>query len=174
MDGPGLPPPGMTIDTMRRVSRLRNPALARIFREAGILKQWDTGVQRVFEQVAEAGLAEPVVEEVQGRVRVTIYMPSHDPAVSKSRHQVKARSTSAGAPSTNVYSVATTPTCPGSVVSVTGMIADQVARDHQPMPRSGRNADANTPPRHHGGQAPGRGPKNLARPQQFPPVSACY
>ena len=79
VDSPGLLLPGMTIDTMRRVSRLRNPALARIFREAGIMEQWGTGVQRVFEQVAEAGLPEPIIEEIQNRVRVTIYIPSHDP-----------------------------------------------------------------------------------------------
>ncbi|SDM73438.1 ATP-binding protein [Actinomyces ruminicola] len=82
VDSPGLLLPGMTIDSMRRVSRLRNPALARIFREAGIMEQWGTGVQRVFEQVAEAGLPEPVIEEIQDRVRVTIYVPSHDPAKS--------------------------------------------------------------------------------------------
>ena len=80
VDSPGLLLPGMTTDTMRRVSRLRNPALARVFREAGIMEQWGTGVQRVFEQVAEAGLPEPLIEEVQDRVRVTIYVPSHDPA----------------------------------------------------------------------------------------------
>ena len=80
VDSPGLLLPGMTIDTMRRVSRLRNPALARVFREAGIMEQWGTGVQRVFEQVAEAGLPEPLIEEIQDRVRVTIYIPSHDPA----------------------------------------------------------------------------------------------
>ena len=79
VDSPGLLLPGMTIDTMRRVSRLRNPALARIFREAGIMEQWGTGVQRVFEQVAEAGLPEPIIEEIQDRVRVTIYIPNHDP-----------------------------------------------------------------------------------------------
>ena len=44
------------------------------------MEQWGTGVQRVFEQVAEAGLPEPLIEEVQDRVRVTIYVPSHDPA----------------------------------------------------------------------------------------------
>lgn len=80
VDSPGLLLPGMTVETMRRVSRLRNPALARIFREAGIMEQWGTGVQRVFAQVAEAGLPEPVIEEVQDRVRVTIYVPSHDPS----------------------------------------------------------------------------------------------
>lgn len=79
VDSPGLLLPGMTVETMRRVSRLRNPALARIFREAGIMEQWGTGIQRVFEQVADAGLPEPVIEEVQDRVRVTIHVPSHDP-----------------------------------------------------------------------------------------------
>lgn len=70
----------MTVDTMRRVSRLRNPALARIFREAGIMEQWGTGIQRVFEQVAQAGLPEPTIEEVIDRVRVTIHVLSHNPA----------------------------------------------------------------------------------------------
>ena len=75
----------MTIDTMRRVSRLRNPALARVFREAGIMEQWGTGIQRVFEQVAEAGLPEPIIEEIQDRVRVTIYIPNHDPQQATAR-----------------------------------------------------------------------------------------
>ena len=93
----------MTIDTMRRVSRLRNPALARVFREAGIMEQWGTGIQRVFEQVAKAGLPEPVIEEIQDRVRVTIYVPSHDPGqvgeqVSKSSEQVMAVLTAADTP----------------------------------------------------------------------------
>lgn len=80
VDSPGLLLPGMTVDTMRKVSRLRNPALARIFREAGIMEQWGTGIQRVFEQVAQAGLPEPTIEEVVDRVRVTIHVPSHNPA----------------------------------------------------------------------------------------------
>jgi len=86
---------------MRRVSRLRNPALARIFREAGIMEQWGTGIQRVFEQVAQAGLPEPTIEEVIDRVRVTIHVFSHNPADArehgeslgrgtKSEHQVEA------------------------------------------------------------------------------------
>lgn len=57
------------------------------------MEQWGTGIQRVFEQVAKAGLPEPVIEEIQDRVRVTIYVPSHDPGqvgeqVSKSSEQV--------------------------------------------------------------------------------------
>lgn len=79
IDSPGLLLPGMTMESMRRASRLRNPSLARIFREAGIMEQWGTGVQRVFEQIAEAGLPEPHVEEVMDRLRFTIYVPSHAP-----------------------------------------------------------------------------------------------
>ncbi|MGO1263248.1 RNA-binding domain-containing protein [Corynebacterium variabile] len=79
VDSPGLLLPGMTVESMRRASRLRNPSLARIFREAGIIEQWGTGVQRVFEQIAEAGLPEPRVEEVMDRLRFTVYVPSHAP-----------------------------------------------------------------------------------------------
>jgi predicted HTH transcriptional regulator len=79
VDSPGLLLPGMAIDSMRWVSRLYNPSLARIFREAGIMKQWGTGVKRVFEQLAEAGLPEPKVEEVMDRMRFTVYVPSHAP-----------------------------------------------------------------------------------------------
>ena len=110
VDSPGLLLPGMTVDTMRRVSRLRNPALARIFREAGIMEQWGTGIQRVFEQVAQAGLPDPTIEEVIDRVRVTIHVRSHNPADTgengeslsrgtKSEHQVEALSRDIKAPS---------------------------------------------------------------------------
>ena len=80
VDSPGLLLPGMTVNTMWQVSRLRNPALTRVFREGGIMEQWGTGIQRVFEQVAQAGLPEPTIEEVVDRVRVTIHVPSHNPA----------------------------------------------------------------------------------------------
>ena len=93
VDSPGLLLPGMTVDTMRRVSRLRNPALARIFREAGIMEQWGTGIQRVFEQVAQAGLPEPTIEEVIDRVRVTIHVLSHNPADAGEHGESLSRST---------------------------------------------------------------------------------
>ena len=81
VESPGGLVPGVTIEQITHgVSVQRNPALARVFREAGIMKQWGTGVQRVSEQVAEAGLPEPLIEEVPDQVRVTIYVPSHDPA----------------------------------------------------------------------------------------------
>lgn len=80
---------------MRRASRLRNPSLARIFREAGIMEQWGTGVQRVYDQIAAAGLPEPHVEEVMDRLRFTIYVPSHAPDAglgADAKHQDRALS----------------------------------------------------------------------------------
>ena len=94
VDSPGLLLPGMTVESMCCASRLRNPSLARIFREAGIMEQWGTGVQRVFEQIAEAGLPEPRVEEVMDRLRFTVYVPSHAPEgpSATGEHQVNALS----------------------------------------------------------------------------------
>lgn len=95
IDSPGLLLPGMTVESMRRASRLRNPSLARIFREAGIMEQWGTGVQRVYDQIAEAGLPEPQVEEVMDRVRFTIFVRSHAldaPPGVDTNHQVESLS----------------------------------------------------------------------------------
>lgn len=92
VDSPGLLLPGMTVDSMRRASRLRNPLLARVFRQAGIMEQWGTGIQRVFEQVAKAGLPEPRIEEVIDRLRFTVYVSSHspeNPLGAESEHQDK-------------------------------------------------------------------------------------
>lgn len=93
VDSPGLLLPGMTVESMRRASRLRNPSLARIFREAGIMEQWGTGVQRVYDQIAAAGLPEPRVEEVMDRLRFTVYVPSHGPDAglgAGAKHQAQA------------------------------------------------------------------------------------
>ena len=79
IEGPGLLVAGMTVEGMRNASRMRNPSLARIFRAAGLMENFGTGVRRVYEQLAEAGLPEPRIEEVVDRVRFTVYVPSHAP-----------------------------------------------------------------------------------------------
>lgn len=92
VEGPGLLVAGMTIDGMRNASRLRNPALARIFRAAGLMENFGTGVSRVIAQLAEAGLPEPKIEEVVDRVRFTVYVPSHAPSVGPHRDHAHASS----------------------------------------------------------------------------------
>lgn len=77
VESPGGLVPGMTVETMRGVSRLRNPSLARIFRDAGLIEQWGSGVNRVFSEIAKAGLPAPDIEEIVDRVRVTIHVVDH-------------------------------------------------------------------------------------------------
>lgn len=77
VDSPGGLVPGLTVETMRGVSRLRNPSLARIFRDAGLIEQWGSGVNRVYAETAKAGLPEPGIEEIVDRVRVTIHIVDH-------------------------------------------------------------------------------------------------
>ena len=43
------------------------------------MENFGTGVRRVLEQIAEEGFREPVIEEIQDRVRFTVFVPSHDP-----------------------------------------------------------------------------------------------
>lgn len=77
VESPGGLVSGLTVETMRGVSRLRNPSIARIFRDAGLIEQWGSGVNRVYAELAAAGLPEPVIEEVVDRVRVTISVHDH-------------------------------------------------------------------------------------------------
>jgi predicted HTH transcriptional regulator len=85
VESPGGLVSGMTVETMKRVSRLRNPSVARIFREARLMEQWGTGVRRVFEQTAEAGLPTPLIEEIVDRVRFTVFVIPHG-AAAIARH----------------------------------------------------------------------------------------
>lgn len=110
VEGPGLLVAGMTIDGMQNASRLRNPALARIFRAAGLMENFGTGVSRVIAQLAEAGLPEPKIEEVVDRVRFTVYVPSHAPE--------SAPGAGAGSPSHQVASLSGQDESPSSTAAM--------------------------------------------------------
>lgn len=77
VESPGGLVSGLTVETMRGVSRLRNPSLARIFRDAGLMEQWGSGVNRVYSELAKADLPAPDFEEIVDRVRVTIHVGDH-------------------------------------------------------------------------------------------------
>jgi len=65
---------GLSIDDIKSgVSKLRNPVLGRVFFELGIIEQWGSGVTRMTQACKEAGLGEPVFEEIGARIRVTFY-----------------------------------------------------------------------------------------------------
>lgn len=81
IESPGLLLPGMTIDDMKSgVSRIRNPVIARVFRELGLIEQWGSGVRRIFDEASRQALPEPTIEEIATGVRLRIRLKAlHHP-----------------------------------------------------------------------------------------------
>lgn len=48
---------------------------ARVFRELELVEQWGSGIPGIFRQAAAAKLPEPLIEELAGRVRFTVFLP---------------------------------------------------------------------------------------------------
>lgn len=90
IESPGMLLPGVTIEDMKSgVSRIRNPVIARVFRELGLIEQWGSGVRRIFEEASRQGLPEPVIEEIATgmRLRIRLSQPHalNSPAAAKKR-----------------------------------------------------------------------------------------
>ncbi|WP_168916543.1 ATP-binding protein [Microcella flavibacter] len=82
VESPGTLLPGVTVeDIFRGVSVVRNPTIARFYRELGLVEQWGTGIPSVIEALAERGLPAPTIEELPGRLLVTIPIPLHRPSI---------------------------------------------------------------------------------------------
>jgi predicted HTH transcriptional regulator len=59
----GILLPGLTVEEMKQgTSRIRNPVIARVFKELNLIEQWGTGVRRIFAEAKELGLPEPKIE----------------------------------------------------------------------------------------------------------------
>ena len=65
------------------VSQIRNPVIARVFRELDLIEQWGSGIPGIFRQVRAQNLPEPQIEEVTGRVRFTV--PVAEPFVPSAK-----------------------------------------------------------------------------------------
>lgn len=89
----GILLPGLTIEEMKQgTSRIRNPVIARVFKELGLIEQWGTGVRRIFSEARKKGLPEPKIEEVGLRLRFTVYLAkSHHIQADKPEAQVEAQ-----------------------------------------------------------------------------------
>ena len=75
IESPGMLLPGMTVEDMKSgVSRIRNPVIARVFRELHLIEQWGSGVRRIFAEAAEQGLPEPAITEIATGLRLSIYL----------------------------------------------------------------------------------------------------
>ena len=76
VESPGLFLPGLTVEDMKLgVSQIRNPVIARVFKELDLIEQWGSGIPGIFRKVKEEKLPEPIIEELAGRVRFTVPLP---------------------------------------------------------------------------------------------------
>ena len=74
IENPGLLPFGLTIEDLEYgVSKLRNRVIGRVFHNLGLIEQWGSGIQRMMAACRDAGLADPRLEEIATRFRVTIF-----------------------------------------------------------------------------------------------------
>lgn len=80
IESPGFLLPGMTVQDMQNgVSRIRNPVIARVFRELHLTEQWGSGVKRIFAEASAQGLPEPRVTEIATGVRLSVFLAApHD------------------------------------------------------------------------------------------------
>ena len=73
IESPGLLLPGLTIEDIKQgVSQIRNPVIARVFRELELVEEWGSGIPGIFRIAKEENLPEPTIEELAGRVRFTV------------------------------------------------------------------------------------------------------
>ncbi len=74
IQNPGVMPPGMSIEQFKAgISRVRNPVIARIFSELGLVEEWGSGYKRIIAACAKAGYPEPKWEELGTVLRVTFF-----------------------------------------------------------------------------------------------------
>ena len=96
IESPGLLLPGLTIEDIKQgVSQLRNPVIARVFRELDLVEQWGSGIPGIFRQAAADNLPTPLIEEIAGRIRFTVHLPEILPLTrEQSRATLPARAQS--------------------------------------------------------------------------------
>jgi len=76
VESPGLLLPGLTVEDIKQgVSQIRNPVIARVFRELELVEQWGSGIPGIYRIAKAENLPEPTIEELAGRVRFTLILP---------------------------------------------------------------------------------------------------
>ena len=73
---PGNLPNGLTVDQLIRGDyspSIRNKQIATVFKEAGIIEKYGSGIKRVLEAFNKYTLPQPVFEEIQNGFKVTVF-----------------------------------------------------------------------------------------------------
>lgn len=73
IENPGILLPGMTIEDMKQgVSKIRNPVIARVFRELKLIEQWGSGIPHMLQQAEQLGLPPLKIMEIGMRLRLVV------------------------------------------------------------------------------------------------------
>ncbi len=127
IENPGIMLPGMTIEDMKQgVSKIRNPVIARVFRELDLIEQWGSGVPQIFSAARKLKLPEPQIMEIGMRIRVVVFLADSIPTIrpiagsrTESGAQSGARS---GAQSLEVlFSLSAAPLSAAELVAMLGL-----------------------------------------------------
>jgi ATP-dependent DNA helicase RecG len=73
---PGSLPDGLTVDQLIRGDyspSIRNKQIATVFKEAGIIEKYGSGIKRVLEAFNNYDLPQPVFEEIQNGFKVSVF-----------------------------------------------------------------------------------------------------
>ena len=73
---PGRLMEGLSIEQLVRgnyISAIRNKQIATLFKEAGIIEKYGSGIKRILESIRSYGRNEPLFEEIQNGFRVTVF-----------------------------------------------------------------------------------------------------
>ena len=89
IESPGFLLPGMTVEDMQAgISRIRNPVIARMFRELHLVEQWGSGIKRIFSEAAAQGLPEPRVTEIATGVRLRVFLSTQHQTGATSAQEI--------------------------------------------------------------------------------------
>lgn len=75
VDSPGELLPGVRIDRLTQISRLRNPRTAQLLYDTGYMERAGTGISRMIQAMQEHSLEPPIFEEVANSLQVTLRGP---------------------------------------------------------------------------------------------------
>ena len=94
VENPGILLPGLTIEDMKQgVSKIRNPVIARVFRELDLIEQWGSGIPQIFAAAQRMKLPEPQIMEIGMRIRVVVPLAEALPAL-RPQHGTRSRAQS--------------------------------------------------------------------------------
>ena len=73
IESPGRLPGSVRIDNIRQTRFSRNPLISRTLSDFGVVQELNEGVNRMFNEMAAAGLPDPFLEQTDSGFRVTLF-----------------------------------------------------------------------------------------------------